>query len=117
MSLAKCGRRPVTKTNRYPNVRTNGIAPRQTIGIGFADWAAIEINSAETAAEITTGSTPPSTPRNFTLGFSLLLVSRSGRILTEIDGNRLAWETHRQQDVGNPGCREEGNALGERVLP
>ena len=115
--MVKCGRRPVTKISRYPNVRTNGIAPRHTIGIGFADWAAIEINSAETAAEITTGSTPPSTPRNFTLGFSLLLVSRSGRILTEIDRDRLAWEKHRQQDVGDTCCSEKAYALGERVLP
>jgi hypothetical protein len=115
--MVKCGRRPVTKISRYPNVRTNGIAPRHTIGIGFADWAAIEINSAETAAEITTGSTPPSTPRNFSLGFSLLLVSRSGRILTEIDRDRLAWEKHRQQDVGDTCCSEKAYALGERVLP
>jgi hypothetical protein len=44
------------------------------------DCDALAISIAETAAEITTGKTPPSTPRNFTLESSFDLVSRSDRI-------------------------------------
>jgi hypothetical protein len=29
----------------------------------------------------------------------------------------LAWEKHRQQDVGDTCCSEKAYALGERVLP
>jgi hypothetical protein len=50
------------------------------------DCDAMAISIAETVAEITTGKTPPSTPRNFTLDRSFDRVSRSGRILTETDG-------------------------------
>jgi hypothetical protein len=81
----KCGRRPVTQISRYPNVRTKGIDPRHASGM-LPDCDAMAISIAETAAEITTGKTPPSTPRNFTLDRSFDRVSRSGRILTEIDG-------------------------------
>jgi hypothetical protein len=68
------------------------------------DCDAMAISIAETAAEITTGKTPPSTPRNFTLESSFDLVSRSDRILAEIHGDCLAREKHRQQDISNTGC-------------
>jgi hypothetical protein len=56
------------------------------------DCDAIAISTAETAADITIGETPPSTPRNFTLESSFDLVSRSGRISAEIDVHRLPWK-------------------------
>ena len=58
---------------------TNGIDPRHASGM-LPDWDAIAISIADTEAEITTGKTPPSTPRNFTLERSFDRVSRSARI-------------------------------------
>jgi hypothetical protein len=44
------------------------------------DCDATAISIAETAAEITTGKTPPSTPRNFTRDRSFDRVSRNARM-------------------------------------
>jgi len=46
----------------------------------LSDCAPMAISMADTAPDITTGKTPPSTPRNLTLDRNFDLVSRSGRI-------------------------------------
>jgi hypothetical protein len=76
-SAAKFGRRPVTNKAKYPKVRVNGAAESMKLNKFRSD--AVRLNStADTAAETTTGRTPPSTPKNFTLRVSLAWVSRIG---------------------------------------
>jgi hypothetical protein len=67
------------KNQQYPKVTTKGVAPKHARGM-LPDCDAIAISIADTAPDITTGKTPPSTPRNFILESSFDLVSRSGRI-------------------------------------
>jgi hypothetical protein len=102
-SLVKLGRRPVTKISKYRNVRLKGRQATTVRGM-LPREEAIEIRIAETAADITTGKTPPSTPQNLIRSDRRALVSRSWRISGERGGDDQSWEKDGCEDLDDARC-------------